>query len=553
MRHFRPAIGARLTGLVALLLYALASHFLSGRPGQDAAGQPQQVLAVLAFGYSAIQDAITQDTNAAALILLMIALGKIVTTGLTIGSGGSGGVFGPSMVIGGCGGGALGIVMHNFWPGLVPHPASFVIVGMAGFFAAAAKTPFSTLIMVSELTGGYALLLPSLWVCTLCFVFSDEKSIYASQVEGRSRSPAHQGSYVRQILAEVRVSEFLSPKQALVTLHPNDTLATVIDRLSNAQFPVLAVVDAENRLLGVVNLEEVHIAAQQPSLKPLILVEDLMRSDIRPLTPDDTLDQAQELFVENDLLALPVVDGLRVATCDRDGAAVRCRQRYCPRPRAACRRVDGGRDAGNDMTGECDTFPDRKKFRAKNLVKATCPLGTVAYIGCFTGTTLGERDRTGQKFTATTEYGVLVDSSPDNQAKYYPHLKRTSTHNDLYYVGPREKEQFLAYLNGRLRDKQAGRSGQEPLSPQLRRQPKLHPHVHPRRPDGHLLGVTATVGHFRTPATSPSDYFSRKWFHPSLSSKSCFRASRQPCSQESRFSGSFSASYRLSSRPSPFQ
>ena len=87
--------------------------------------------------------------------LLAIALGKILTTRLTIGSGGSGGVFGPSMVIGGCGGGALGMLLHHFWPSLVPHPASFVIVGMAGFFAAAAKTPFSTLIIVSEMTGGY--------------------------------------------------------------------------------------------------------------------------------------------------------------------------------------------------------------------------------------------------------------------------------------------------------------------------------------------------------------------------------------------------------------
>jgi len=315
-RHFRPAIGALLTGLVAVLLYFFASHVLVGRPQEAPAtgspdhGQPQQVLAVLAFGYSAIQDAVVQDTNVGALLLLTIALGKIATTGLTIGSGGSGGVFGPSMVIGGCGGGALGIFLHNLWPGLVPHPASFVIVGMAGFFAAAAKTPFSTLIMVSELTGGYALLLPSLWVCTLSFVFSDEQSIYASQVESRSRSPAHQGSYVREVLAEVRVSEFLSPQQALVTLHPSDPLATVLDRLSSVPFSVLPVVDGDGRLLGVVNLEEVHLAAQQPSLKPLVLAEDLMRSDIRPLAPDDTLDRALELFVENDLLALPVVDDL---------------------------------------------------------------------------------------------------------------------------------------------------------------------------------------------------------------------------------------------------
>ena len=81
-----------------------------------------------------------------------------------------------------------------------PHPASFVIVGMAGFFAAAAKTPFSTLIIVSEMTGGY----------NCCFlrsgsvrspIFSDQQSIYSSQVESRSRSPAHQGTFVRQVLA----------------------------------------------------------------------------------------------------------------------------------------------------------------------------------------------------------------------------------------------------------------------------------------------------------------------------------------------------------------
>lgn len=92
-----------------------------------------------------------------------VPLVKIVASALTIGSGGSGGVFGPSMVIGGCGGGALGIVLHRLWPGLVPDPAAYVIVGMAGFFAGAANTPFSTLVIVSEMTGGYHLLLPGLW------------------------------------------------------------------------------------------------------------------------------------------------------------------------------------------------------------------------------------------------------------------------------------------------------------------------------------------------------------------------------------------------------
>ena len=196
-KHFRPAIGAFLTGLIAFALYFLV-------------GRNQQVLAVLAFGYSAIQNAMTQDVGVlTAGILLTIALGKILTTepddrqrriGRRVRA-----LDGHRRLRRRA---RWASVFHHLWPGLVPHPASFVIVGMAGFFAAAAKTPFSTIIIVSEMTGGYHLLLPSLWVCTLSFILSDKQSIYASQVESRSLSPAHQGSYVRQVLAKVRVSQF---------------------------------------------------------------------------------------------------------------------------------------------------------------------------------------------------------------------------------------------------------------------------------------------------------------------------------------------------------
>jgi CIC family chloride channel protein len=296
--HFRPAVGAFLTGLVGIVLY-----YLSGRQ--------QSTLAVLSSGYGSIQQAMTDGSGISAWILLAIALGKILTTSLTIGSGGSGGVFGPSMVIGGCGGGALGMLLNHFWPGLVPDPASFVIVGMAGFFAAAAKTPFSTLIIVSEMTGGYHLLLPALWVCVLAFILSDEKSIYSAQVESRSRSPAHQGSFVREILAEVRVSQFLASGHAVPVLHPSDSLTTVLDRLDGSAYPVLPVVDGDGRLLGVVDLAGTHLALQSPHAAPLIVAEDLMRSNVRPLVPDDRLDHALELFVENDLLALPIVDDLQ--------------------------------------------------------------------------------------------------------------------------------------------------------------------------------------------------------------------------------------------------
>src|SRR5262249_47310650 len=157
-----------------------------------------------------------------------------------------------------CGGGALGIFLHWLWPSSVPHPGSFVIVGMAGFFAAAAKTPFSTLVIVSEMTGSYNLLLPTLWVCTIAFLLSDEQSIYSSQVESRSLSPAHQGDYVREVLAGLRVSQFLAGQPQVPVLSAGDRLPEVIERLSDTAYYTLPVTDAEGRLLGVVSLEEAH-------------------------------------------------------------------------------------------------------------------------------------------------------------------------------------------------------------------------------------------------------------------------------------------------------
>jgi CIC family chloride channel protein len=296
--HFKPAVGALLTGAVGLGLYFLLH-------------QDKRVLPVLSFGYGILQRSLDMTTEAPtwglALILLAVAGGKILTTGLTIGSGGSGGVFGPSMVIGGCAGGALGIAVHQLWPDLAPHPGTFVIVGMAGFFAAAAKVPFSTLVMVGELTGNYNLLLPTLWVCAISFLLGDEQSIYSAQVESQSRSPAHQGSYVRQVLAGMRVAAYMTPLAEVPVLRPGDRVGQVIDRLAQTAFQAVPVVDAEGRLLGVVTLEEALVASQSPALRDFALAADLMRGDVEPLRPEDRLDEAMEQFVESDLLALPVV------------------------------------------------------------------------------------------------------------------------------------------------------------------------------------------------------------------------------------------------------
>ena len=135
IRHFRPMIGATMAGACAVSLYYLT-------------GKDERALAVLSTGYGALQIAVENCSEMGITLLLAIALVKIVTTSLTIGSGGSGGVFGPSMVIGGCLGAAVGSFFHGLWPELVPRPEVYAIVGMAGFFAGCAHAPISTIIMV---------------------------------------------------------------------------------------------------------------------------------------------------------------------------------------------------------------------------------------------------------------------------------------------------------------------------------------------------------------------------------------------------------------------
>ena len=202
--HVRPMIGAALTGLVGIGLWMAFDH-------------DRDALAVLGSGYGLLQKLFGPDSSVGPLLLITVALVKILTTSLTISSGGSGGVFGPSMVIGGCLGGAIGMVFHELWPGLVSHPQAFAIVGMAGFFSGCARAPLSTVLMVSEMTGGYSLLLPTLWVSTLTFLLGRRWTLYIKQVPTRLDSPAHRGDFFVDVLEGIKVDNVFKRAPSLKT------------------------------------------------------------------------------------------------------------------------------------------------------------------------------------------------------------------------------------------------------------------------------------------------------------------------------------------------
>jgi CIC family chloride channel protein len=155
------------------------------------------------------------------------------------------------------------------------------------------------------MTGGYHLLLPALWVCVLAFILSDRQSLYSSQLETRSRSPAHRAAIGRGLVDGVRVAQFLRPGAKVPSLVPGNGVETVLQRFAESRLGVLPVLGENGRLLGIVNLEDVLIATQAEA--QLIVVADMMRTDLIPLVADDPLHVAQERFVESDVLALPVV------------------------------------------------------------------------------------------------------------------------------------------------------------------------------------------------------------------------------------------------------
>lgn len=291
-QQLRPALGAVLAGVCGLALYY-------------GMGRDERALAVLSTGYGALQHALENSAALGVPLLLSIALVKIVTTSFTISSGGSGGVFGPSMVIGGCLGAAVGQILHQVMPDLVPRPEIYTIMGMAGFFAGSAHAPISTIIMVSELTGDYKLLLPTMWVATLCFVLCRPWTLYIKQVASRLESPAHRGDFIVDVLEGLRVSDV--PLKSVQPIHEATTLREILKVLPESRQQYFPVDDEHGRLVGIFSMDDVRQYMYDETLWELAVARDVMTTNLLSVTPDDDLNTVLKRFTQRNLDELPVV------------------------------------------------------------------------------------------------------------------------------------------------------------------------------------------------------------------------------------------------------
>jgi CIC family chloride channel protein len=292
-RWLAPAFGGLATGLLACLLpqvmdgqYGFIQNALDGGP---------------LFGAREI------DWWFWARFFGAVAIFKCVATALTVGSGASGGMLGPSVFIGGAAGAALGAVCEASYPGMFPEELrkALIPVGMGGVLAAAMRTPLAAIVMVTEMTGSFGLIGPSMLVCVSAYVTGRRWGLNHEQVRSAAESPVHLGDAVVHILESLPVSRLME-KDWPETATPDETLGSLVKRITPGRRPAFAVVQ-NGRLLGMISVHDIQRIMNEPLLGEAVIAADIMTEQPTRLFPDEDLYQAAGKFKRGNQHVLPVV------------------------------------------------------------------------------------------------------------------------------------------------------------------------------------------------------------------------------------------------------
>lgn len=283
---------------VPLYLRAALGGFLLGIMGL---ALPQ----VLGIGYGWLQKAI--DGELPGKLMLIICLAKILAFSLTIGSGGSGGDFAPSLVVGGMLGGFVASLFGQ-------NPAPYVVIGMASVFGASARAPLANIFIVLEITGAFALMPATALSVMLAYVIQTAlssplsvKSLYDSQVPSRVHSPAHRGEFFTDILADIKVKNIFHPEKVWAVIPEDMTLRQFVKLFGRTEQHYFPVVDAEGRLSGIFSINDVRPYLLNEELWDLLIIKDIARQDVITTHPEEDINTVLRKFTIRNIDQLPVV------------------------------------------------------------------------------------------------------------------------------------------------------------------------------------------------------------------------------------------------------
>lgn len=330
---------------------------------------------IFGVGYEAVEQALRGET--AWGLLLTLAAVKIVAVSITIGSGGSGGIFAPSLFIGAMLGGAAGGVVHQLWPASTAGPGAYALVGMAAVVGATTHAPLTAIVIIFELTADYKIMLP-LMISTISATLLSTRllhgSIYTIKLLRRGVD-IHKGRDI-SVLRHLAVRDQM--RSDVVTVPPGAGLMEVIAQFVRHPGTTIFVTDSDRRLLGVITADQLRTVMASPAtFAPLIIAHDMMLERGFPVVrPDDTLAHVMR-SLERFRGEVPVVaDGRLVGAIWPEDVIERYNAEVFKRDMAA------GMASSITRSGRVEPIP---AFRATSMLELPVP-------GEFIGRSLGELD-----------------------------------------------------------------------------------------------------------------------------------------------------------------
>jgi chloride channel protein, CIC family len=237
----------------------------------------------------------------------LLALGKILATSLTLNTGGSGGVFTPSLYVGAATGGAFGLALMGLFPGMDLQPEPYALVGMGAVVAAATDAPITGILIVFEMTKDYAIMLPLMLATVIAYLVRhhyEQDSLYSGWLRRRGEHLEHGAD--RDVLANVPVGEALDRNPRVIG--EGATVSQLLEHLGGGEQTDYPVVDDELRFVGMISIADLgRIAKDRGDLASLVLAADVAVPG-EVLAPGETLLDAIHKMGVRGSATLPVVD-----------------------------------------------------------------------------------------------------------------------------------------------------------------------------------------------------------------------------------------------------
>ncbi len=283
----KPAIGGLIVGIIAIYL-------------------PQ----LYGFSYVIIDPA---ESHVAVYILVGVLFLKPIATAATIGSGGNGGTFAPSLVTGAMLGGLFGLLVNHLFPSIAAPAGAYAMVGMAGVVAGTTNASLTALIMTFEMTNNYQIILPLMLTIIISTTVSKsilKGSLYTLKFIREGREIDIYGRKV-SILQKMFVRDMLSKEYDVV--HNNTAYYTVINKIKGIRLNSLLVTDDNENLVGQIMFKDLRDAVlneETQLISQFLVARDLMTQNVISVKEDHTADQALKILEASDLEYLPVISSV---------------------------------------------------------------------------------------------------------------------------------------------------------------------------------------------------------------------------------------------------